>query len=113
MSSPRTQPRGPRRKLALETSPTGYEGVDDAIIKAAVAQFRNLLCQNWTEIKSFGANSKSGKCAFSASFKVANGGKKASVQGKIRFAQSVTDEAEQIVEDPDQLKLPGVEGGDR
>lgn len=98
----------------METSPTGYEGVDDAIIKAAVTQFRSLLCANFARIKDFGEEADSKKAQFSVGVTINLAATKPGVKTKIRFAQAVTDEAEEIVEDPNQLALPGVqEGGGR
>lgn len=110
----RAQSRGPGRKLAVETSPTGYEGVDDAIIKAVVGQVRSLVCANYARIKEFGEDADSKKAAFSLGITINLAATKPGVKTKIRFAQAVTDEAEEIVEDPNQLPLPGVqEGGSR
>lgn len=102
--------RGPGRKLAVETSPTGYEGVDDLVVKKAVEQFRSLLCANFARVKDFGESADSKKAKFGVSVTINLAGKNPGVKTKLRFSQAVTDEAEEIVEDPNQLPLPGVEG---
>jgi hypothetical protein len=99
------------RKLAIETSPTGFDGVDDALIKAAVVQFRHLLCANFTRFKNVAIDSKGEKGSLSVSVKFCFAGKNPTVGTRASFSQRHADETEtETVEDPNQLPLP-MDGG--
>jgi len=107
MAKPKQQPFHGTRKLAIETSPTGFEGVDDALIKKAVIQFRHLLCANYTQFKSVALDAKGSKGSFGVGVKFCFAGKNPTVQTRVSFSLRHADETDvETVEDPNQLPLP-------
>lgn len=95
----------PNRKLAIETTDTGFPPHEDAIIKEALAQYRSALCQNWPFIKEVRDGDDAQTVSFSFGVRVNAAAKRPIVTGRLTFAKRWTDDTEGVVEDPNQKQL--------
>lgn len=87
---------------------SGYDGKDEMeaeIIGTIAVVFRDLIIQNWSQIKAIRERSEESSVAVSFGFDVDSSGEKPLVSGKISFSEKFKDEAQAWVEDPKQQRL--------
>ena len=98
--------RTQRRKLNIGDTATGFPPHEDAVIREAINQFRDLLCANYPFIREVREQSDNGQVSFGFRCTMNHAGKTPVVSSRLSFSRAWSDEAESKLEDPDQAQLP-------
>ena len=84
---------------------SGYDDIEAEIIVTISTLFRDLLLQNWSQIKNIRQRSEETAVKISFGFDVDSSGAKPLVKGKLTFSEKFSDELDAWVDDPQQKKL--------
>jgi hypothetical protein len=89
---------------ALRNS-SGLDGMEAEIVATVGSVFRDLLLQNWSQIKTVRQRAEEATVSMSFGFEVDASGKQPLVRGKLSFSEKFSDTLESWVDDPEQIKL--------